>query len=352
MSLQMKKMSLPIIRQMFQKVGIDFGSSRIRIVSDYDGQIIDQAACIAVDTTNDQVIAVGNEAAAMSGRVDPRISIHWPVKDGVLYDPATAGALLKVLLRSIFRSTMLYGPVVMISVPGSSTDTQKESMPALLYELGAREVYTIAQPLAASIGAGVPIADASGSFILHLGEGQVEAAVISLGSMVGCQSNLFAGGFLKQHIQLSLVNQRNLLVSQETAGQLLARVASAKADYLAEKLVTGKDVASGKPKELKITSADLSSAVQSMVSRAERTIQKLLSIIPAELTVDIIDKGLLLSGGMGGLHGLDSHLIQTLGMPVAMVDTPGLAPIKGIETALDNLDEFKDSLGYLGTSNI
>ncbi|MDQ5951043.1 MAG: rod shape-determining protein MreB, partial [Patescibacteria group bacterium] len=136
---------------MFQKVGIDFGSSRVRICTDMSGLIVDQPSCIAVDSANNQVIAVGDEAATMSGRVDPRIAIHWPIKNGVLHDATTASALLKVLLQPVFRSSLLYGPAVMASVPGSSNDAQKESMSALLYEIGAREVYTIAQPLAASI---------------------------------------------------------------------------------------------------------------------------------------------------------------------------------------------------------
>jgi rod shape-determining protein MreB len=346
----MKKKKTTLFQRMFQKVGIDFGSSRVRVCTDFSGVIVDQPSCIAVDSVNNQVIAVGEEAATMSGRVDPRIIIHWPVKNGVLHDANTAGALLKVLLQPIFRSSLLYGPAVMVSVPGSATDAQKESMSSLLYELGAREVYTIAQPLAASIGSGVPIADASGSFILHLGEGQVEAAVISLGTMVSCQSNVYAGGFLKQHIKLAISNQRSLQISDAMASLLIKKVASARKEVTAEHLVTGKELASGNPKEVKITKDELSPAVDSMVTRAERTIQKLLSRIPAELTVDVIDKGLLLSGGLARLNGLDSYLIQSLGMPVAVVDAPDLAVVAGIETALIHLEEFKESLGYVSNA--
>lgn len=345
----MKKLQPSFFKKMFQKVGIDFGSSRIRICTDFNGLILDQPSCIAVDSANNQVIAVGDEAATMSGRVDPRITIHWPVKNGVLHDATTAAALLKVLLQPVFRSSLLYGPAVMASVPGSSTEAQKESMSTLLYELGAREVYTIAQPLAASIGSGVPIADASGSFILHLGEGQVEAAVISLGTMVGCESNLYAGSFLKQHIKLAISNKRSLDISEAMVSVLMKKVASARKDVLAEHLVTGKELTSGNPKEVRISKEELNGAVNTMVTRAERTIQKLLSRIPAELTVDVIDKGLLLSGGLSRLNGLDTYLIQSLGMPVAVVDTPDLAVISGIETALLHLEEFKESLGYVQT---
>lgn len=344
----MKKTKASIFQKMFQKIGIDFGSSRVRVCTDLSGVILDQPSCIAVDSSTNQVIAVGDEAATMSGRVDPKIVIKRPVQNGVLQDMTTASALLKILLQPIFRSSFLYGPAVMASVPGSSTDAQKESMSALLYDLGAREVYTIAQPLAASIGAGIPIADASGSFILHLGEGQVESAVISLGAMVGCQSNLYAGSFLRQNIRLTVSNQRSLQISDEMATQLMKRVASARKDVAAEQLITGKELTTGNPKEVRISKDELVPAVNSMVNRAERTIQKLLSRIPAELTMDVIDKGLLLSGGLAQLNGLDSYLIQSLGMPVAVVDKPDLAVINGIETALLHLDEFKESLGYVG----
>lgn len=345
----MKKRSPSFVKKMFQKVGIDYGSSRIRVCTDLDGLILDQPSCIAVDTHSKQVLAVGDEAATMSGRVDPRIVVQWPIKHGVLHDLTTAAALLKVLLQPVLRSSLLYGPAVMASVPGSSTEAQKESMSALLYEIGAREVYTIAQPLAASIGAGVPIADASGSFILHLGEGLVEAAVISLGTMVECESNIYAGSFLKQHIKLAMSNQRSLDISDAMVSVLMKKVASARKDLVAEHLVTGKELATGNPTEVKVSTSELDAAVSTMVSRAERSIQKLLSQIPAELTVDVIDKGLLLSGGLARLNGLDRYLIQSLGMPVAVVDEPDLAVIHGIETALLHLEEFKESLGYAQT---
>lgn len=342
-----KKIDVGLLNKFFRKIGLDFGSSRIRVCSDVDGLLIDQAACIAVDATSGQVIAVGDEAAAMSGRVNPKINVHWPVKHGVLHDAETGGALLKVLLQPLLRSALLYGPVIMVSVPGGSTENQRDAMSSLLYEIGAREVYTIAQPLAAGIGSGVPIADASGSFILHLGEGVVEAAVISLGTMVECQNNWYAGSFLKQQIKMTVNAERNLQISNAAANVLLQKVASAKSDVTAEKLITGKDSSSRSPKEIKISTATLHEPVMNMVSRAERSIQKLLSNIPPELTVDIIDKGLLLSGGMAQLQSLDSYLIQSLGMPVAVVDEPELAAIKGIETALQHLDEFKESLGSL-----
>lgn len=344
----MKTTSPTIFQKFFRKIGLDFGSSRIRVCSETEGILIDQPACIAVDSSSGQVIAVGKDAAAMSGRVDPKIIIHWPIRNGVLYDATTAGALLKVVLQPILRSALLYGPVMMVSVPGGSTENQRESMSSLLYELGAREVYTIAQPLAASIGAGVPIADSSGSFVLHLGEGVVEAAVISLGTMVECQSNWYGGAFLKQQIKLAVNTERKLQISQATAQLLLHSIATVKPDEGGELLITGKDAATRSPKEIKISAQTLQVPVASMVKRAERSIQQLLSQIPPELTVDIIDKGLLLSGGLAQLQSLDSYLIQTLGMPVAVIDEPDLAVIKGIETALQHLDEFKESLSSLG----
>lgn len=344
----MKRVQSTVFNKFFRKIGLDFGSSRVRVCSDVEGVLLDQPSCIAIDTSSNQVLAVGEEAVAMSGRVDPKISVSWPIRQGVLYDATTAGALLKVLLHPVLRSALLYGPVMMVSVPGSSTENQRDSMSKLLYDLGAREVYTIAQPLAASIGSGVPIADASGSFVLHLGEGVVEAAVISLGTMVECRSNWYGGAFLKLQIKIAVNRSRNLMISQSTSQKLLHKLATTKPDKGGELLVTGKDTANRSPTELKINAENIRIPVKEMVRQAEKSIQRLLSQIPPELTVDIIDKGLLLSGGLAQLNDLDSSLIQTLGMPVAVVDEPDLAVIHGIETALQHLDEFKESLGSLG----
>jgi rod shape-determining protein MreB len=220
-------------------------------------------------------------------------------------------------------------------------------MSKLFYDLGAREVFTIAQPLAASIGAGVPIADASGSFILQLGSDIVEAGVTALGSLVHFEQSDKGGRHLVEQIMLLLQQEVGIAVSAEEAERILHKVATVHTESKRQLLVTGKDAKQGNPMELQITSSALYDTVAAQLEEYQAVLQRLLSKIRPELTIDVIDKGLLLSGGLSQLHGLDRHLLQTLGMPVSVVEEPEQSVITGIHTALSHLDEYTESLGYV-----
>ncbi|MEX0896192.1 MAG: rod shape-determining protein [Patescibacteria group bacterium] len=348
----MQKPDFSFFKKLYRRIGIDFGSSRLRVCTDQDGVVFDQPSCIAIEDSNDRVIAIGDEALEIQGRMQQRLTVHWPIKKGVIYDQKIAQALLRRTITPLLRTALLYGPEIMVSVPGSASPAQRQATTELMYSLGAREVYTIAQPLAASIGAGVPIADPSGSFILQLGEGVVETAVVSLGSMVSCQRAMYAGDFLKQHMQFVVANELELQLSSSVIEKLLHTTASLQPDSRTDALVTGKEAGTHSPREIHISSTVLHPAVVYIVDEVEAAIKHTLEDIPAELTVDIIDKGLLLTGGLARLHGLDMFLIQKLGMPVSVVDEPELAVIDGIKIALVHLDEFKQSLGYWDTAAV
>ncbi len=327
-------------------LGLDMGSSRTRIWTAEDGVIVDEATALAVDSRSQKVMAVGQEAQAMAGRVSSNVTIHHPVQRGRLYDSDTAQALLKVLFQKVLKSNYFLRPIIMASVAADSTEADRAALSSLLYNVGAREVYTISQPLAAAIGAGVPIADASGSFIMHLGGGVVEGAVISLGSLVKSESTSLAGTGIDLRLQQSLKQRADLMISLEMAERLKKTVASVEPSINREALTTGQDVTLASPKEVKITSAMLLPTFHDIMTEYEKLLKRLLSHMPPELTVDVIDKGMLLSGGLAQLAGLDQHLVRQLGIPVSVVEQPDRAVIKGIATALEHLDLFKESLGY------
>jgi rod shape-determining protein MreB len=339
-------MQLSFISKMTPLLGLDLGSSRTRLWTAEDGVVLDEATALAVDTRSHKVIAVGQEAQAMAGRVNPAVTLFHPVQGGRLYDSQTAQALLKVFFQKVLKSNYFLRPIIMVSVAADSTEADRLALSSLLYGVGAREVYTISQPLAAAIGAGVPIADASGSFIVHLGSGVVEGAVISLGSLVRSESTLLAGSQMDIRIQQALKQRAELLVSLEMAERLKKTVASIDPSLHREALTTGQDMAVSSPKEVKVTSAMLLPTLTDVVKQYQKVLQRLLSHMPPELTVDVIDKGMLLSGGLAQLAGLDQHLVRHLGIPVSVVENPDRAVIKGIGTALEHLDLFKESLGY------
>jgi rod shape-determining protein MreB and related proteins len=332
--------------ELTRKIGIDLGTARTRIWSDRDGVVVDQPSVVAVEKSTNRVIAVGDDAAAMIGRVNPEISLHFPVQQGKLYDSDVAQAMLRVWLQQVMHSRYFFRPVMMVSLPANSTQATRQVTADLCHAAGAREVYTISQPLAAAIGAGVPIADASGSFVMQLGAGCVEAAVISLGSIVLSESITQAGSEIDKHLQRYIKENLGLLISLKTAEKLKLQVATLLEKTGRKMLITGQDEAATSPKELEVTAEQIQAPILEYAGLQLACLKRLLSKLPPELTVDIIDKGMLLSGGLSGLHGLEAFLTSELGVPVAIVEDPKSSVIKGVGLALSNLSLFKESLGY------
>lgn len=339
-------MRWPSLSSLLYRIGIDLGSQTTRIWTNKDGVILEEPTCVAIEEKTKRVIAVGQEAAAMSGRVGQAITVVWPVHNGLVHDTDVTRALLRVLLQRVFPLPYFLRPTMMVSVPASATETDRHIIVELLYSLGAREVYSIAQSLAAAIGAGIPIADASGSFIMQNGAGISEASVISLGTIVATNQVLEAGATIDTEIQQAIEVQTGLHISLQMAAHIKATVAHFDVRAQRQLLVSGQDVESSAPKEVIVTTQDVIAPVQAVGERTVQLLKQLLSRIPPELTVDVIDKGMLLSGGGSQLAGLDAYLVEQIGVPVSVVDAPERAVIKGIGQALENIDLFRDSLVY------
>jgi rod shape-determining protein MreB len=338
--------STGISRGLSRKIGIDLGTSRVRIWSDTDGIIVDEPSYIAVDTGLGKVLAVGQEAQEMIGRVVQGVEVSAPLRAGVVLQPELAIAMLKVFLQKILQTSYFFRPVMMVSVPANLTEVEKKALTEILYSLGAREVYFVHQLLAGAIGAGVPIADASGSFLLQMGSGIVEGGIISLGSLIVSEVTPYAGNYLDDSIQRLLRKELRLHVGKKTVEQLKKQVGSARKSSHKEIQVIGQDVLSASPKEEMISSELLFPPIQQLIERYVRVVKKLFQHTPSELTSDVIDKGVLLSGGFAQLDGLDTELLGVLGVPVALVDDAEHAVIKGIAQVLENLELFKESIGY------
>jgi len=254
--------------------------------------------------------------------------------------------MLKVMIERAVKTSLL-SPVIMVSIPATGTSVSEKVVTELFYSLGAREVYTISQPLAAAIGAGVPVADASGSCVLQMGAGVVEGVVISLGSVVGKEVGRVASDSVDQRIALSLLKNHEVEIGLSSARRVKEMVGSV-LDNNMQIAVSGKDVLRSAPQEMIVSSQMVSTPLLRVASDYEKLLKKLLMKTPPELTVDIIDKGLLLSGGWSQLHGWEEFFIEKFGIPVSVVDDPDKAVIKGIVAVLKHLDLFKESLGYGG----
>lgn len=334
-----------------RRIGIDFGTGNIRIWTDRDGLVLEQACILAVDRSNKKVLAVGNDASDMVGRVGSNVLLVNPVSEGRITDLKAAEVLIKSFVQqAVKKRSPLYNPLMMIGVTAGSSPAEQLVASRLLYNLGAKEAYTISQPLAASIGAGVPIADASGCFLLQMGAGVVEAAVVSLGSVVSKQSSNYAGQYLERRLQYVLKKEYGMVISGLKTSELLAKLVTLQ-NRERTQAVTGKDVKTDRPKEVLVKSSAIRPELQRVVGKYEELIKKLLSAVPPELTVDVIDKGLLLSGGLAQIDGLPEYFTNQIGVPVSVVDNPAEAAISGIGTALEHLELFKQSLAYQYAKN-
>lgn len=337
-----KSISLPTL---VHRIGVDLGTTRTRIWHDQLGMLVDEPTCVAVDTRVDKVIAVGSDAAQMWGRSPEHVIVHWPVYRGFTQDTTVVQALLTVLLQKVIRGNIFFRPTIMASIPSHADRVDQQALEETLTAVGAGEVYTIAQPLAAAIGAEVPIADASGSFILHLGGGIAEAAAISFGSVVQATHSFQVGQQIDTQLQRFFHEQYRLAVGGQEVERLKKHLISVQ-DPEGERLVAGQDIVEKTPKEVLVTSESLSQVFEPFIDDFTILVTQLLERVPTELTGDIIDKGMLLTGGMAQLRGLAQRLVKKLGVSVAAVEEPDQVVIKGISVALKNLELFKESLGY------
>ena len=339
-------MQIPLLDKLNKKIGIDLGTARTRITVAGSGIVADEATCIAFDRKTKNVLAVGEAAVEMDGRVGDHIEVSYPVVNGRIHDMVAVTTFLKIILNRAIGSIALYNPIMMISVPVGATQADREIATQVLYALGAGETYTIAQPLAAGIGAGVPIADASGSFLLHMGAGVIEGVVISLGSVIVSESRDYGGDYFSNAMRIFVQKNLDLKISKSTANALKQDVVTLQINSDREKLVAGQDLVDENPKEVMIKSKDLLDHTLQYLQKIEDLVVELLSKMPSELAVDVIDKGLLLTGGTAQLHGIEVFFVEKLGIPVSVVDNAEDTTAQGITQALEALDLFKKSLGY------
>ncbi len=338
-------MKLPTLPQLSKKIGIDLGSSRIRIWTFPEGIVVNEPTCLAVDQRTKKVIAVGKEAKEMHGRLQQQVNVHFPLQQGVLVDADLLEAMLRVFFQKIIRSSLFFRPILLVSVPSAITESEKLALTEVLFRLGVREVNFVDQLLAAAIGAGLPVADASGSFLMQLGAGLVEMGIVSLGSLVLTESSSKAGNYLDVLIQRVLKQEHSLSVGSKMAElikqKLLSAIPSEK-----ELPIQGQDLTTGVPKEVLVTSMQFQKILEPVLEKYVSVMKKVFEQVPPELTSDVVDKGILLTGGMAQLLGLDTYLVNRIGVPISVVDEPDLVVIKGISQVLQNLELFRQSIGY------
>ncbi|MCK5416124.1 rod shape-determining protein [Candidatus Parcubacteria bacterium] len=328
-----------------KKIGIDLGTTYTLVYLPRRGIVINEPSVVAVSMTDKKILAVGNEAKDMLGRTPDSIIAVKPLKDGVIADYRTTEAMMRYFINKAIGGLRLFRPEVMVAVPAGISSTERRAVIDATIAAGAKAAYIIKEPVAAAIGADIPIGSASGHMIIDIGGGTAEMAVISLGGIVAALSVRVGGNKFDVAIMEHIRRKYNLAIGERTAEDIKINIGSAL--YLEEKLsmeIKGRDLLTGLPRSINITSNNITEALQNELEAIVAAAKQVLHKTPPELSADIMDKGMVLSGGSSLLRNMDQLLSRTTGVPAYVADDSLLCVAKGTGIALDNLDSYKRSI--------
>lgn len=331
---------------MFSKrIGIDLGTTYTLVHIPGKGIVLNEPSVVALSLADRKILAVGLEAKEMLGRTPDSIVALRPLKDGVIADYRTTEAMLRYFINKATGGIRVFRPEVMIAVPAGITSTERRAVIDATIAAGAKAAYIIKEPVAAAIGANIPIGSASGHMIIDIGGGTSEIAVISLGGIVANTSVRIGGNKLDAAIQEYTRKKYGLAIGERTAEEMKIQIGCA--IPLEDKLtmdIRGRDVVSGLPKTITVNSDDITEAIQDELAGIIQAVKAVLQETPPELSADVIDKGMVISGGSGQLRHLDRLLASATGVPAYVADDPLLCVARGTGIALDNLESYKRSI--------
>lgn len=328
-----------------KKIGIDLGTANTLVFIPGKGIVVNEPSVVAVSLVDNKVLAVGNEAKEMLGRTPDTIVATKPLKDGVIADYRVTEAMLKYFIGKVSGKVRLIRPEVMISVPAGITSTEKRAVIDAAIKAGAKAAYVVKEPILAAIGAEIPIHSPQGSMIIDIGGGTSEVAVISLGGIVSAYSARVGGNKFDGAIADYIKRKHGLAIGDRTAEEIKIRIGSAVAQVKEEYMdIKGRDLGGRLPKTIRISSNEVTEALQDELRDVINAIKRVLQDTPPELAADIIDKGMILSGGGALLRNLDKLIAKTIDVPCYVADDPLFCVAKGTGKALDNLDVYKKTL--------
>ncbi|BBD09669.1 rod shape-determining protein [Desulfovibrio ferrophilus] len=327
-------------------LAIDLGTANTCVYVKGQGIVLSEPSVVAVKQDNKggrKVLAVGNEAKLMLGRTPANIVAIRPMKDGVIADFDITQEMLSYFIRKVHNSRRLVRPRIIICVPTGITQVEKRAVKESAESAGAREVYLIEEPMAAAIGANLPITEPTSNMVVDIGGGTTEVAVISLSGVVYAKSVRVGGDKMDEAIMQHVKRKYNMLIGESTAETIKIKCGSAyPTDDETEMAVKGRDLVSGIPQNITITSEEVRKAISEQVDSIVQACRIALEQTPPELAADIVDRGIVLTGGGGLLKGLDQLLREETGLPITVVDDPLSTVVLGSGKALDNLDVLKE----------
>lgn len=328
-----------------KRIGIDLGTANSLVWLAGKGIVMNEPTVVAVGSDDNRVVAVGNEAKEMLGRTPGNIVASRPMRDGVIADYRVTQAMLSYFIQKVCGRVFLFKPEVMICVPAGVTQVERRAVLDATLSAGAKVAFLIDEPLAAAIGAKIPIAAPSGNMIIDIGGGSAEAAVISLGGVVVHKSVRVAGNKIDEAIAGYMRKRHNLLIGDTTAEDVKLKIASATLLPTEEAMeVKGRDNVTGLPRAIIVTSTEITEAIRPILIQIVGAAKGVLEETPPELASDIIDKGIVMSGGTSQLRNFDKFMTELTGVPCHVAEDPLLCVVRGTGVAIENLDLYKKSV--------
>lgn len=328
-----------------QKIGIDLGTANTLVLIPGKGVVINEPSVVAISLFENRVLAVGNEAKEMLGRTPDSIVASQPLRDGAIADYKVTEAMLRYFIGKVSGKFRFFRPEVVLSIPAGVTSTERRAVIDAALKAGAKTAYVVKEPILAAIGAGIPIHAAQGNMIINVGGGTSEIAIISLGGVVASASARVGGNRIDQAISDYIKRKYSLAIGDRTAEDVKIAIGSAivqvKEDHMD---IRGRDLMGGLPKTITISSNEVTEAIQDELREIINVIKQVLQETPPELAADVMDKGMILSGGTSQLRYLDQLISKTIGVPCYLADDPAFCVVKGTGLVLENLEVYKRSI--------
>lgn len=326
-------------------IGIDLGTANVLVYVKGRGIVLNEPSVVAYSAADDKVVAVGVEARHMLGRTPLRITVARPMRDGVIANYRITEAMLRYFIRKVSGSFNLFRPVVMVCIPAGVTNVESRAVLDATLQAGAKEAHLIPEPLAAAIGANIPIHTPSGNMVLDVGGGTTEAAVISLNDIVVSRSLRVGGNKIDEMIQTYARRRHNLLIGDRTAEEVKVEIGSALPLKKELRLdIRGRDTIDGLPKTRTMTSSEVTEAIGDALASIVVKVKEVLESTPPELASDVMDRGIIMTGGGALLRNLDRLIAHETGVPTYVADDPLSCVAIGAGRALEHFQIFKDSL--------
>ncbi len=321
-----------------KKIGIDLGTANSVVFVEGEGIVVTEPTVVAIDLDNVTVIAVGKRAKEMIGKTPDNIVAKRPLREGVIADSRVAEALLRHFFDKALGKARFFKPDVVMSVPAGITSVEERAVLKAANNVGARTITLLPEPLLAALGAGLPIHTSSGNMIVNMGGGTTEVAVLSLDGIVEYESLRVSGDALNEYIISYMRKKKGVLIGEQTAEDIKIKIGSAVEVKVPKEMeVRGRDVGAGMPKSIVVNSNDVAKAVEFPLKNIIRAIKSVLEKTPPELSADIIDRGMVMSGGTAKLRNLDKLFARATGVPAHVADEPLFCVVRGTGIALELL---------------